>query len=105
MQLKLDVKTLVIGILLGAAIAAAIGADIGSADAARFGIALEKDGSALVQTSDGSFLIVNPNSGMAVRVLEATTLKTGPDDSRNEKGRLLRSTGSDKSQKTSGAGY
>ena len=104
MQLKLDVKTLVVGILLGAAIAAAIGADIGGADAARFGIAIEKDGSALVQTPDGGFFIVNPNSAVAVRVLEATSLKTAPEDNRDSKGRPFGLGGSDKQRKTSTPG-
>ena len=100
MQLKLDVKTLVVGILLGAAIAVAIGADIGSADAARFGIAITADGSALVQASDGSFFIVKPDNAMAVRVLEATSLKAEPEDSRDAKGRPFGLGGSSRYQKT-----
>ncbi len=103
--MKLDVKTLVVGILLGAAIAAAIGANIGSADAARFGISIEKDGSSLVQTSDGGFFIVNPKNAMAIRVLEAPTLKAAPEDSRDSKGRPFGLAGSSRPKKTSTPDY
>lgn len=84
MQPKLDVKTLVIGIVLGIILTAAIGAGVGSADASRFGIALPFKGSALVQTNDGSFYIVNSENGMATRVLTAR-LNADPDDSRTSR--------------------
>ncbi|UCE99562.1 MAG: hypothetical protein JSV82_00370 [Planctomycetota bacterium] len=102
MQLKLDVKTLVVGVVLGIAIAAAIGAGVGSADAARFGIAIEPEGAALVQASDGGFYIVNPKNAMAVRVLEATSLRVDPEDSRDAKGRPLGLGGTGRVRKTSG---
>ena len=111
MQLKLDVKTLVVGIVLGLVIAFALGVDgvrgvsprgtAGGASKADFGIAIEKDGLALVQTSDGSFFVVDPDKAMAVRVLEATSLKAEPGNSRDSKGRPLGMGSSGGYQKTS----
>lgn len=83
MELKLDVKTLVIGIVLGVIITAVIGA--GSADKTDFGISVEDKGSALVRTSNGSLYIVNAKNGMATRVLHAS-IKADPDDHREPKG-------------------
>jgi hypothetical protein len=101
MQLRLDVKTLVVGILLGAGLAVAIGAGVGSADAARFGIAVEPEGAAIVQTSNGGFYIVSPENAMAVRVLEATSLKAEPEDNRNSKGRPFGAAGTGRARKSS----
>jgi hypothetical protein len=83
MELKLDVKTLVIGIVIGVAVTAIIGA--GSADKADFGVAIGDKGAALVRTSNGSLYIVNTNNGMATRVLYAS-VKADPDDRRDSKG-------------------
>jgi len=83
MELKLDVKTLVIGIALGIIITAVIGA--GNADKADFGIAVEDKGTAVVRTSNGSLYIVNSKNGMATRVLHAG-IKDNPDDRRDSKG-------------------
>jgi len=74
MELKLDAKTLVIGIALGIVATAVIGASVGSADKADFGIAIPSstgEGAALVRTADDGLYIVNPKTGMAVRVLQA----------------------------------
>ena len=87
MQLKLDVKTLIIGIALGVILAIALGADIGSADAARFGIAIDPKGSAVVQTSAGDFYIVNAHNGMATPVLQVRSPNADPDDARDSRGR------------------
>ena len=84
MELKVDVKTLVAGILLGVIITAALGA-VGSADETDFGIALPFKGSAIVRTEDGSLFVVNSENGMAVRVLEARSMRTDPDDSRTRR--------------------
>jgi len=84
MELKVDVKTLVAGIVLGVIIAAALGA-VGSADETDFGIAVPFKGSAIVRTGDGRLFVVNSENGMAVRVLEATNMKTDPDDSRTRR--------------------
>ena len=73
MELKLDVKTLVIGIAIGVIITAAIGA--GSADKIDFGIVIPSangEGSALVRTADDALYIVNAKNGMATRVLQAS---------------------------------
>ncbi|MFZ0033533.1 MAG: hypothetical protein WAK60_00915 [Sedimentisphaerales bacterium] len=72
MELKLDVKTLVIGIAVGIIAAAVIGA--GSADKTDFGIAIPSstgEGSALVRTADDGLYIVDAKNGMAIRVLQA----------------------------------
>jgi hypothetical protein len=89
MELKLDVKTLVIGIAVGIIVTAVIGAGVGSADKADFGIAIPSatgEGSALVRTADDALYIVSSKSGMAVRVLQAT-IKAEPIDRRDVKGK------------------
>jgi hypothetical protein len=90
MELKLDVKTLVIGIAIGVIVTVVIGA--GSADRADFGITIPStlgEGSALVRTSDDSLYIVNAKTGMAVRVLLATSLRTEPSDRRDTRGKAF----------------
>jgi hypothetical protein len=87
MELKLDVKTLVIGIAIGVIVTAVIGAN--GAGEADFGIAIPSstgEGSALVRTADDSLYIINAKSGMAVRVLQAI-LRAEPMDRRDAKGR------------------
>jgi len=68
MELKLDVKTLIIGIVLGVIITVGSGLNGGSADRADFGIAIENKGFALVRTSDGSFYIVDAERSAAEAV-------------------------------------
>jgi hypothetical protein len=106
MELKLDVKTLVIGIALGIIITAVIGA--GSADKADFGIAIPSsigEGAALVRTADDGLYIVNSKSGMAIRVLQAT-INAEPSDRRNTKGKPFSLSSSSQPPKTStGTGY
>jgi hypothetical protein len=90
MELKLDVKALVIGIAIGVAFAAAIGAGYGSADKADFGIAIPAtvpgESAAIVRTADDGLYIVNVRSGMAVRVLQAA-IRAEPYDRREPRGR------------------
>jgi hypothetical protein len=106
MELKLDVKTLVIGIAIGVIVTAVIGA--GSADKADFGIAIPSstgEGSALIRTDDDALYIVNSKSGMAVRVLQAG-INTETSDRRNTKGRPFSLSSPSQSPKTSpGTGY
>jgi hypothetical protein len=59
MELKLDVKTLMIGIALGVIVTASLGQIGGSADKADFGIAVENRGFALVRSVDGLLYAVN----------------------------------------------
>ena len=59
MELKLDVKTLIIGILLGVIVTAALGVVGGSADKADFGIAVQTRGLALVRAADGTMYSVD----------------------------------------------
>ncbi|MBN1393260.1 MAG: hypothetical protein JW947_10725 [Sedimentisphaerales bacterium] len=104
MELKLDVKTLVIGIAVGVIFTAVIGA--GSADKADFGIAIPSnlgDGAALVRTSDDSLFIINAKTGMAVRVLLASSIRAEPGDRRDTRGRPLSLSASGQAQKTSTA--
>jgi hypothetical protein len=106
MELKLDVKTLVIGIAIGVAVTAVIGA--GSADKTDFGIAISSttgEGSALVRTADDGLYIVNSKNGMAIRVLQAS-INAEPSDRRNTKGKPFSLSSSSQSPKTStGTGY
>ncbi|MHC4571863.1 MAG: hypothetical protein ACYS0C_07290 [Planctomycetota bacterium] len=88
MELKLDVKTLVIGIVLGVIITAALGA-VGSADKTDFGLAVAFRGSAIVRADDGSLYVVNSENGMATRVMQRRNLSSDPDDSRTAKGRIF----------------
>jgi hypothetical protein len=108
MELKLDVKTLVIGIALGIIVTAVIGAGVGSADKTDFGIAIPSytgEGAALVRTADDGLYIVNPKNGMAVRVLQAS-INAEPSDRRNTKGKPFSLSSSSQSPKTStGTGY
>ena len=83
MQLKLDVKTLVVGIFLGAVLVSVIGAGAGSADADRFGIAVASSGSAIVKTQDGSLYVVNVTTGMAIPILQSRSLNISPRDNRD----------------------
>ena len=92
MQLKLDAKTLIVGVAVGVVLTVAIGAGVGSADAARFGIAVEEKGVALVQTSSGSLYVVSPQTAMATRVLRHSSLNQDPGDSRNSRGKPLNLT-------------
>lgn len=87
MKLKLDVKTLVVGIALGVIITVVLGAGAGSADADRFGIAVGPQGSALVRTSNGEFYIVSPENGMATKVLIRRSLNDTPLRNRDSLGR------------------
>ena len=68
MQLKLDVKTLVVGIVLGIILTIGLGA-VGSADKTDFGLAVAAQGFAVVQTADGSFYIVDAEKATAERVI------------------------------------
>ncbi len=105
MELKLDVKTLIIGIALGVAITAAIGA--GSADKTDFGIAIPSangDGSALVRTADDGLYIINARSGMAIRVLQAN-VKSEAYDRREGKNRPFSLNTPSQPAKNADAGY
>ncbi len=89
MKITIDIKTLIVGIILGVIIVMVSGAGDGSADADRFGIALPKDGYGLIHTQDGGFYVVNPKNAMASRVLSYNNLSSTPDNSRTTKGYLL----------------
>ncbi|MDD5326745.1 MAG: hypothetical protein PHY02_02900 [Phycisphaerae bacterium] len=89
MELKLDAKTLVIGIALGIVATVVIGAGDMSEDNADFGIAIPSgaaEGAALVKTVDDALYIINPRSGMAIRVLQAG-IKSDYTDRRESRGR------------------
>ena len=65
MELKLDVKTLIVGILLGVIFTAALGVVGGSADKADFGVAVQKNGFALIRTSNGFLYLVDVEKAQA----------------------------------------
>jgi hypothetical protein len=106
MELKLDVKTLAIGIAIGVIVTAVIGA--GSADKTDFGIVIPSvtgEGAALVRTTDDGLYIVNSKSGMAVRVLQAG-INAEISDRRNNKGKPFSLSSPSQPPKTStGMGY
>ena len=89
MKITIDLKTLIVGIILGAIIVIVSGAGSGSSDADRFGIALSKDGYGLIRTQDGGFYVINPKSAMGARVLSYRNLSSNPDNSRTIQGYLL----------------
>jgi hypothetical protein len=65
MELKLDVKTLIVGILLGVIFTAALGVVGGSADKADFGVAIQKNGYALIRTSNGFLYLIDVEKAQA----------------------------------------
>jgi len=89
MKITIDVKTLIVGIILGAIIVIVSGAGSGSADTDRFGIALPNNGYGLIRTEDGGFYVINPDNAMAARVLQYRNLSSTPENSRTIKGYLL----------------
>lgn len=72
MELKIDVKTLVVGIALGIILAATLGANGGSADQTDYGIAIPRGGFALVMDGDGAFYLVDAEKSSAERVTDET---------------------------------
>ncbi len=93
MELKLDVKTLIIGIVAGVIITAALGLNGGSADKADFGIAIENQGFSLVRTADGSFYVVDAERSIAEAVV---------DKSKGARNRLLNLSSSSRGAKATG---
>jgi len=99
MEIRLEARTLAIGVLLGAVIVIALGAngvrdratgrlvDTGSmsavADKTDYGLSVPSDGMVLVRIQSGDFFIVNPKTGMAVRVLRAKRLSDEPTRQRD----------------------
>ncbi len=74
MRMNIDVKTLIIGFLLGVVLTMVIGATTGGASKADFGIAIEDNGSAIVRSDDGTLYVVNPDSAKA----EYVESRSGP---------------------------
>ena len=87
MQFKLDVKTLVVGIVLGIVLTAGLGAVGGSADKTDFGIAIPNQGFALVQTANGSFYVVDAEKSTAERVIDRSRGSKGNAFTINSPGR------------------
>ncbi len=100
MEIRLEGKTLAVGILLGVIITIALGADVtpqrpisrlldtsgtsGTADKADFGLSVNGGGMALVRTQNGDFFIVSPTTGMATRVLHARRVSDDPTRSNRD---------------------
>jgi hypothetical protein len=103
MEIKMEAKTLAIGILLGVLIVIALGADgtstplpargginaAGSADKSDYGLGIQNDGFAIVRTASGDFFSINPKTGMAIRILHTRRLSDDAARSRDNKGRLF----------------
>ena len=101
MRSKLNIKDLVIGMVLGVIVTVALGAGAGSADADRFGIAIEKDGWALVRSSEGSLYVVDPDEGMAAQVMVFSSLNSNPNDRRStSKGAVFNLEGPSRTTRT-----
>ncbi len=77
MELKLDVKTLIIGIALGVVVTASLGQVSGSADKADFGIAVQNRGLALVRSVDGLLYVVDLEKAKA-ELIENTDNRNRP---------------------------
>ena len=103
MEIRLEGKTLAIGILVGVIITISLGVD-GVRDRATgrlvdtsaisdnsyrtdYSMAVGPDGMAFVRVQNGDFFVVNPKSGMAVRVLRARRLSDNPTDKRESRGK------------------
>lgn len=74
MKLSGDVKTLVIGILLGILLAVVMGQAYSGAGKADFAIAVDNRGLALVRANDGVLYVVDPESERA----EIVEYRDGP---------------------------
>ncbi|UCC22482.1 MAG: hypothetical protein JSW23_12035 [Planctomycetota bacterium] len=77
MELKLDVKTLIIGIALGVIVTATLGQVSGSADKADFGIAVQTRGFALVRAVDGLLYSIDMEKSKA-ELIENTDNRNRP---------------------------
>jgi hypothetical protein len=100
MEIRLEAKTLAIGVLLGAVITVLLGADairerttgrlinpntlVESAERTDYALTLSQSGWALVRVQNGDFFIVNPNTGVATRVLHARRLNDDPTRSNRD---------------------
>jgi hypothetical protein len=94
MEIRLEAKTLAIGVLLGAVITIALGADavrdratgrlvntsalVENAERTDYALSIGQNGLVLVRVQNGDFFVVNPNTGMATRVLHARRLTDDP---------------------------
>lgn len=65
MRIKIDIKSLLIGLLLGAVVFLAMGQTAGSAGKSDFGFAVERGGKALVMASNGALYSVDAESAEA----------------------------------------
>ncbi len=103
MEIRLEGKTLAVGILLGVIITIALGADVGpqpqrpisrlidtsggisaTADKTDYGLSMNGGAMALVRTQNGDFFIVSPVTGMATRVLHARRVSDDPTRSNRD---------------------
>jgi len=99
MEIRLEAKTLAIGVLLGAVLTIVLGADavrdrvtgrlintsglVENAERTDYALTIGQNGLALVRAQNGDFFIVNPTTGMATRVLHARRLSD--DATRNNR--------------------
>ncbi|MHC4123525.1 MAG: hypothetical protein ACYSSI_08135 [Planctomycetota bacterium] len=66
--MQIDLKSLIIGLLLGVIVLMALGAN-GSGGANNWGVAVSADGKALVKNGKSHAMIVDINTGKAIQVL------------------------------------
>ncbi len=120
MEIRLEGKTLAIGLLLGAAITIALGVDgtrptprlvdtsvtSGTADRTDYSLSINSGAMALVRVVNGDFFIVNPTTGMATRVLHSRRLSDDPTRSnRDYRGRQFNYSVGAPIEEEQGGGY
>ncbi len=100
MEIRLEAKTLAIGVLLGAIITIVLGADaardratgrlintstlVENAERTDYALTIGQSGFALVRAQNGDFFVVNPASGMATRVLHSRRVSDDPTRSNRD---------------------
>jgi len=103
MEIKLEGKTLVIGVLVGVVITIVLGVDgvpttvhtseriglTGSADKTDYGLAVNDKGLSLVRVESGDFFVINPQTAMAIRVLHSRRFSDDSTRSRDARGKIF----------------
>jgi hypothetical protein len=100
MEIRLEAKTLAIGVILGAVITILLGADVPrdratgrlvtpstlveNAERTDYALTVTQSGFALVRVQNGDFFIVNPTTGVATRVLHARRVNDDPTRSNRD---------------------
>lgn len=68
MQIRVDIKSVVVGFILGAVVFLAMGQALSGAGKADFGFAVENNGMAVVRANDGMVYVIDPTRAKAETV-------------------------------------